>query len=343
MNILLVVSESEGDGKTAIALTLAHHVANLGKKVTVLKPFGSKNELDNNSESLIFTDLVGSTTLEWPMELPESVFLFEQGRPSKALNEVKNKLTKIAKTHDLVIVELSSNISQEEQVEIAELLKAKVLAVIKHKHALKTQKIKQHLVSFGQNLSGVLINARTKYTSHEVQESFIPELEDLNIKVFGTIPEDRKLLSATVDQVVEHLNGEYFLKIEERSSELIENFLVGGWTMDDGSLYFATKENKAVITRGDRPDLQMSALSTKTSCLIMTKGIKPIEYVEYEAQEEGVSIVVVDTDTLNTMESLNSLINIVKFDHISKLERLHELIKTEVDSKSLLDAIGIAS
>ena len=280
-------------------------------------PFGSKKELNNDSDPTIFADLVGSTSLEWPIELPKSGLIDEQGRPDKAVNEVKSEISKIAKTHDLVIVELSSNIPQEAQVKIAELLKAKVLAVIKHTHGLKTQKIKKNLVSFGQNLSGVLINARTKYTSHEVQESFIPEIEDLNIKVFGTIPEDRKLLSATVDQVVKHLNGEYVLKVEERSSELIENFLVGGWTMDEGSLYFATKES--------------------------TKGINPIEYVQYEAQEEGVSIIVVDTDTLNTMESLDSLIDIVKFDHVLKLERLHELIKSEVDSKSLLDAIGIAS
>ena len=75
--------------------------------------------------------------------------------------------------------------------------------------------------------------------------------------------------------------------------------------MDEGALYFSTKDNKAVITRGDRPDLQMSALSTETACLIMTKGIKPIEYVEYAAQEEGVSIVVVDKDTISTLESLN--------------------------------------
>ncbi|MAO89328.1 MAG: hypothetical protein CL880_02180 [Dehalococcoidia bacterium] len=343
MNILLVVSENQGDGKTAISLTLAHQVANLGKKVTVIKPFGSKNELGDDSDLSVFASLVGSKPPEWPMELPESGLIDGRGKPYKALKDVKNELTKIAQRHDLVIVEISSKMPQEEQVGIAEFLEAKVLAVIRHKHALKTKKIKQHLVSFGQNLSGVLINARTKYTSHEVQTSFIPELEDLNIKVFGTIPEDRKLLSATVDQVVEHLNGEYFLKINERSSELIENFLVGGWTMDDGSLYFSTKDNKAVITRGDRPDLQMSALNTKTACLIMTKGINPIEYVEYEAQEEGVSIVVVDKDTLNTMESLDSLINVAKFDHKLKLERLHELIQSEVDSNSLLDAIGIAS
>ena len=343
MNILLVVSESHGDGKTAISATLAHYVATLGKTVTVVKPFGGTNELGENSDSHIFSSLIGSKQSDWPIKLPETGLLDKQGRPCQDLKNVKNELTNISKNHDLVVVEISSKIPKFEQAKIAEFLEAKVLAVIRHKHGLKANTIKQQLNSFGQNLSGILINARTKHTSHEVQASFIPELEDSDIKVFGTIPEERKLLSVTVDQVVEHLKGEYVLKVEERSGELIENFLVGGWTMDDASLYFATKDNKAVITRGDRPDLQMSALSTKTSCLIMTKGINPIEYVEYEAQEEGVSIVVVGKDTISTMESLDSIIDIAKFDHVEKLERLHELIKSEVDSKALLEAIGIAS
>ena len=343
MNILLVVSPSQGDGKTAISLTLAHHIANSGKKVTALKPFASKTEISNEADLSAFSNLVTSKPLEWPMELPESGLIDARGKADKGLEEVKKELSKIAQSYDLLILELPSKIPHEEQAKVAEFLEAKVLAVIRHKHALKTKKLKQYLVSFGKSLSGVLINARTKYTSHDVQTLIIPELEDVNIKVFGTIPEDRTLLASTVDQVVEHLNGEYALKIDDRSTELIENFLVGGWTMDEGALYFSTKDNKAVITRGDRPDLQMSALSTETACLIMTKGIKPIEYVEYEAQEEGVSIVVVDKDTISTMESLNSLVDNSKFDHISKLERLHELIKSEVDSASLLDDIGIAS
>lgn len=341
MNILLVVSPMQGDGKTAISLTLAHHIANTGKKVTVLKPFTSKDEMKNEVDHAAFSNLVASKPLEWPVQLPEAGLMDAKGKPNKDLKDVKRELTTISQAYDLVILELSSQVTPEEQLKVVDFLEAKVLAVIRHKHALKAKTIKPYLVSFGQSLSGVLINGRTKYTSHEVQTLFIPELEDLDIKVFGTIPEDRKLLASTVDQVMDHLNGEYALKIEDRSTELIENFLVGGWTMDEGALYFGTKDNKVVITRGDRPDLQMSALSTQTSCLIMTKGINPIEYVKYEAQEEGVSIIVVDKDTINTMESLNSLIDNSKFDHMSKLERLDELIKSEVDSALLLNEIGI--
>ena len=56
-------------------------------------------------------------------------------------------------------------------------------------------------------------------------------------------------------------------------------------------------ENKAVIVRGDRPDLQMAALNTSTACIVLTKGVEPIEYVRYEAEQEEVSLIVVETDT----------------------------------------------
>ena len=56
MNILLVVSPSQGDGKTAISLTLAHHIANSGKKVTALKPFASKSEISNEACLLYTSD-----------------------------------------------------------------------------------------------------------------------------------------------------------------------------------------------------------------------------------------------------------------------------------------------
>ena len=49
-----------------------------------------------------------------------------------------------------------------------------------------------------------------------------------------------------------------------------------------------------MIVRGDRPDVQMSALGTDMECFILTNGLEPIEYVKYEADEEEVSIVIVD-------------------------------------------------
>lgn len=343
MNILLVVSEHPGDGKTSISIALAHHISKLGKKVALVNPFGDTDELSDSSGASIFSDLLGSESLGWPLELPKSGLVDTRGRPYKVLRDVKSKLIELADKNDLVIAEISSEIPLSEKVIIAETLDAQVLGVIRHKHGLKVDDIKNQWNSFNNSLCGILINCRTKYTSHEVNMAFIPDLANLGVKVFGVIPEDRRLLSVTVDQIAKHLGGKYIVKNDEASGRLIENFLVGGWTMDESSIYFATKDNKAVITRGDRPDLQMSALTTDTTCIIMTKAIDPIEYVEYEAQNEGVPIIVVDTDTIKTMESLESLVELARFDHVAKLDRLSELIQSEVDTEAMLATIGIAT
>ena len=65
---------------------------------------------------------------------------------------------------------------------------------------------------------------------------------------------------------------------------------MGGWGLDAGELYFGLRESKAVIVRGDRPDMQMAALTTPTTCMLLTQGIEPIEYVRNEAELEEVPI-----------------------------------------------------
>ena len=110
--------------------------------------------------------------------------------------------------------------------------------------------------------------------------------------------------------------------------------MVGGFGMDPGEMIFNTLDKKAVIVRGDRPDVQMSALSTDMSCFIMTGGLDPIEYVKYESTEEEVPILVVDSNTLDTMERINELQNFSKFDHLIKLNVGCDLI---LDNFAVID------
>ena len=117
--------------------------------------------------------------------------------------------------------------------------------------------------------------------------------------------------------------------------------MVGGMGMDPGELYFGTKNNKAVIVRGDRPDVQLSALNTSTSCLVLTNGIEPIEYVKYEAELEKTPVMVVETNTLQTMDILNTLMDNTKFDHISKLLEFSQLLDSHLDLPNLYRNIGI--
>ena len=154
------------------------------------------------------------------------------------------------------------------------------------------------------------------------------------MQVLGLIPEDRTLLSLTVGQISELLGGRFFTG-SEYSAGLVENFMVGGFGMDPGEYIFSTRNKKAVIVRGDRPDVQMSALQTDMQCFILTRGMEPIEYVKYECGEEEVAAIVVDMDTIETMKAVGSLQLHARFDHPDKLDRAKKIFADATDLKTI--------
>ena len=68
-------------------------------------------------------------------------------------------------------------------------------------------------------------------------------------------------------------------------------------------------------------------------------GITPIEYVRYEAEQEETPIILVQTDTLDTMARLDSLLDGSRFSHPDKLRRSVELLEEHVDIEGLLKAL----
>ena len=86
----------------------------------------------------------------------------------------------------------------------------------------------------------------------------------------------------------------------------------------------------------------MASLGTPTSCMVLTNGIEPIEYIRYEAEQEEVPVMVVETDTLGTMDALNGLESKARFDHKLKLARFDELFSDHVDIGQLSSEFGLA-
>jgi BioD-like phosphotransacetylase family protein len=87
----------------------------------------------------------------------------------------------------------------------------------------------------------------------------------------------------------------------------------------------------------------MSVLQTPTACLLVTKGIEPIEYVINEAELEQVPVVLVESDTLTTMAALNTIQQSARFDHPAKLERYSELLDSHVDTAAIRAGLGLAA
>ncbi|MCH2310135.1 MAG: DRTGG domain-containing protein [SAR202 cluster bacterium] len=299
MSVLFVTSTGAGSGKTFFSYSLSQSLINQNKIVDLvhLVPDQQNDLFDGN----YVPDLLPSKIL------PVSQF-------NSFFQEIDQSIS--------LIVKVSDQISRDDLKNLVQNSQGKIVSLLDFSNCVDQI---DHLLGLDDQLAGVVINFVTKYGEFKLSEEILPAFLKANISVLGTIPENRTLLSLSVQQISDILGAKFF-NGNDYSNQLVEHYMVGGFGMDPGEMIFNTLDDKAVIVRGDRPDVQMSALSTEMSCFIMTGGLEPIEYVKYEANEEQVPVLVVDSNTLDTMDRINEIQNFSKFDHPKKLNVGCELV-----------------
>ena len=326
MSILYVVSDRQGAGKTALCASLAYLLRAQGKTATAFK---SVADGASDSDAAIYAALLGAATPPPP--------------DANAVDAIAAAAQRLQADNEIVIAEASNSLTTAQSQRIAEALDARVLALVNFDAALSAADVAAVAAPFGERLIGYAVNNLTQYMRTQAQAELVPAIAAAHTPpaaVFGLIPEDRRLLGVTVSQLAAHLEGE-FVQDEGDAECLVEYLMVGGMSLDPGEYYYGIHDNRAAIVRGDRPDLQMSALSApgRTACLVATNGIAPIEYVRYEAEQEETPIIMVATDTLDTMDRLDTLIDGSRFDHPRKLERFAALLTEHLDLPRLIAAI----
>ena len=336
MPVLYVVSDQEGAGKTAMCATLAREFGQGDRKVTVIKPVATQGSaVASDADAGIYRDLLDQPTDGWPVDLQTS------GLTREALENIREAFHQASQGADVVVAEGSCGLSAEDTQRVAEALDARVLVVARYRRDLSASDLKLWRDQLAGRLIGLVVNGLTRYLGTEARNRLMPSMESEGMPILGVIPEDRRLLGVTVGQLAQHLKGRFVVGDEGTNGGIVEHLMVGGLGMDPGEQYFGLNNNKAVIVRGDRPDLQMAALNTPTACMVLTKGIDPIEYVKYEAEQEEVPVLVVETDTLETMEAVTTLMDSARFDHSLKLDRFGELLAQHLDLSALYNGLGL--
>ena len=336
MAVLYVASDERGIGKTAFCVTFADQVNHLGKKAAVFKPLSPRTSSGPDPDVGIYQRLLDQPEMGYSFQLSNG------GLTTKLTKDIKAAFDKVGSGQDLLLVEGSSEVSAEATAQLVEALDAQVLVLVGYRPDLDASRLTGWQALLNERLLGFVTNGLTRYQGTGARTGLLPSMSAAGMNSLGVIPEDRTLLGVRVGQLATHLEGR-FVVCEELSDGLVEYFLVGGLGLDSGELYFGTRENKAVIVRGDRPDVQMAALATSTACMVLTQGIEPIEYVRNEAELEEVPVIVVQSDTLGTMASLNTVLDRAMFDHPRKRDRFAELLREHVDLSAIYAALGIAT
>jgi BioD-like phosphotransacetylase family protein len=332
---LYITSSQAGAGKTLVCAGLGKHLKGNGKKVGFFKPLVAdiKDEKAADSDTAFIKRIL---SLKEPLEDLCPVI----GGEGKLATKVKQAYARVAKDKDIVIIEgvwrqRPGGQPVESSYEVARALEAKVIVVEAYSPDLFRAKLADKYQGFGEHLLGVVIN--------KVPMSRMEAVRELGgVEVLGVIPEDRTLLGLTVAELAELIEGK-IVNDAGKSAELVENYMLGALGVDSGLDYFGRKDNKAVVVKGERPDMQLAALETSTRCLVISGDGSPIYDVLHSAEKKAIPVIVTDEDTASVMESVEQALGMAKFNQEKKLPRLAEIMKQGFDFKALYKRLGLAA
>ena len=329
MSVLIVASDQDGVGKTAAVLGLAELGRRRGADAFAAKPFASgEGDPDPSAIARVSTPSLAASA---------PVSAVSESAPSG--DDWRSALRALGAAADggEVVLEAPASLGIAGVSAAADALDARALALAGYRRGLDGADFSGWRDALGDRFAGVLVNGVTRYLGSEAKARLAPSLSAAGVRCVGMIPEDRLMLSATVEEVRAALGGRYIME-EGDVHKPLERFQVGVMSLDPGRLRFGLYENNAVVVRGDRPDIQMSALDSSIACLILTCGIDPIEYVLYEAREEETPVMSVETDTLTTMAALNGATAAASAATPLKAARFADLLESHAD----LDALRTA-
>ena len=315
MAALYVTSSQTGAGKTMVCAGLGRYLKDKGKKVGFFKPLVADIKGGAADSDAAFIKRILS--LKEPLEDICPAIDTAAG--------VKKAYDKVAKGKDVVIIEgvwrqRPGAKAIEASAEAARALEARVIAVEVYSPDATGVNYIESYGGFGEQLLGVVIN--------KVPASKVEGLGGQCgvMSVLGVIPEDRKLLSLTVAELAERIEGK-ILNDADKSAELVENFMLGALTVDSGLDYFGRKADKAVVVGAGRPDMQLAALETSTRCLVISGDGEPGYAVLKSAREKGIPIIVTGGNTAFVVGSIEQALGMTKFNQENKLPRLADIIQ----------------
>jgi len=192
----------------------------------------------------------------------------------------------------------------------------------------------------GDRFAGVLFNAVPDAALDELTADVLPFLERRGIHTFGALPRVQELAGVTVAELAEELGADVATR-EAPTDAYLERFVVGAMGPDEALRQFRRTRAAAMITGGDRSEIQTAALEAPgVDCLLLTGGFRLSGAVLGRAEEAGVPVLVVDTDTATAVERTESILRSGRTRDARTVERTGELLADAADVEGLLGLTG---
>lgn len=350
MNTILVTATEESSGKTAVALGLAMLAREHGLDVGYMKPKGTRFQgatgetFDDDAQfALDLLDIDADADECCPVGYSRT--LAEQTvRGEQDVEELQQLVhtccQELAGDHDLMILEGGGRFTTGGVIDltdphVAELLDARVLLIARYESVWDLDDVLAAADRFGDRLTGVLFNTVTNENIDRAVGEVVPFLQARGIPVVGVIPKTTELAGVTVADLARETNAE--ILTDSSTDAFIERFLVGAMSSDSALQYFRRINNAALITGGDRSDIQTVALEAQgIQCLILTGGHHPSAAILGKAEDRDIPVLLLSTDTLNAIDQVEDVIRSGRTRDRRTVSRMQELLVEHADINTLL-------
>jgi uncharacterized protein len=301
MATLYVASTETFVGKSALCAALLDRFQSRGNTVGYMKPLSvsvtqtEQGALDEDAQ--LMRELFGLQ--EAPNQIAPvlaTTSLIEEvlrGQQPDYQSKVRSAYDAVAKDKQVVVLEGTNTWAEGALLDlstdqVSDLLQAPVLLISRFRAISAVDPIIAAHRYLSQRLLGVVLNQVSQSRLSYVKETVVPFLERSNIPVIGVVPHDPEIEAPAVRDIVRQINAQ--VVIEGDLERRVEHLAVGAMSPESALRFFRRQPNKVVVTGGDRPDLQLAALETSTSCLILTGNIRPATTVLDRAAQRNVPI-----------------------------------------------------
>lgn len=343
---LIVGSTKAYSGKSATVLGVAFQAQKAGLTLAYGKPLSSEiNGTTNHEDSRFIAETLGIAPQPTLLSLnPKTI---QKRMSGDDVQDYPAQLQQYRADRDLVLLEGPGTLREGTLFDLAveqmaQALDAQVLLVTRYEAIALVDTVLVAKAQLGDRLCGVVINDVPAGDIDHVKEVICPFLAAKDVPVYGVLPHSEILMSVSVRELVHQLKAEVLCR-PDRLNLMVETLKIGAMNVNSALKYFRKAHHMAVVTGGDRTDLQLAALETSTHCLILTGHIAPTQEVLNRAEDLEVPILTVDLDTLTTVEIIEKTFGHVKLHDAIKVQFIREMTADALDVPRLLDRLGVST
>jgi uncharacterized protein len=349
---LYIASTQGSGGKTTIAVGLCLALRERGLDVGYFKPVGTLasqglGQLVDEDAAFVAGLLGLDDALSdlCPVVLDENALHdVLAGSAVDAMSRVEAAFRRVREGKDIVVCEGLGEIWQgrflrTSGADVVARLDLMTLLVAKFAGARLMDDVIYVKDALKHHLLGVLFNMVPESRQELVDGEYTRFLAKNGVTSYGALPSNSRLSAVSVGEVAEALGGTYVCG-ERFRDELVETYMIGAMSPEHAVRYFHLTPNKVVIVGGDRAEIILAALDTPTVAIVLTGNYVPSAAVLERADERGVPLVSVESDTVTAADGLRRLFGRLRVRERAKIELILELIRRSVDLDRLVADLG---